>query len=293
MLKQNRTFLKDFRAVRTTTPGMKALKMGLQSTWMAGDYAHFATYLEEGALDFLARLIVTPGTRMLDVGCGAGQLAIPAARAGARVTGVDIASSLIEAARERAEAEHVDARLDEGDAEKLLYKDSAFDLVVSLIGAMFARRPERVAAELIRVCKPGGRIVMGNWTPEGHIGQMFKIVSRYLPPSPLMASPMKWGDDTTVRELLRDGIAKLDTSKQLYPMRYPFRPSAVVEFFRIYYGPINRTFELLRPAARAALRRDLEQLWTENNSATDGTTYVNAEYLEVVAIRSSTQRSLR
>jgi ubiquinone/menaquinone biosynthesis C-methylase UbiE len=126
---------------------------------------------------------------MLDVACGAGQIAIPAARAGARVTGIDIASNWIEQARSRAKAEGVDVRFEEGDAELLSFEDAAFDLVLSLIGAMFAPRPERVAAELVRVCRPGGRIAMANWTPEGHVGQMFKIIGKHVPP-PLMASPL-------------------------------------------------------------------------------------------------------
>lgn len=267
------------------TPEMEALKTRLKTTWMAGDYGYFAKYLEPGALEYLARLAILPGTRMLDVACGAGQIAIPAARAGVRVTGVDIASNLIEQARLRAKVEQVEAHFDEGDAEMLPYEDAAFDLVVSLIGGMFAPRPERVAAELIRVCRRGGRIAMANWTPEGHVGQMFKIIGKYVPPPSLMASPVKWGDEAIVRERLRDGIVKLDTEKCLYPMRYPFTPAEVVEFFRVYYGPTNRAFATLDAAGQSALRHDLEQLWTSNNRAHDGSTYVEAEYLDVIASR--------
>lgn len=270
----------------TMSPDMEALKGRLKATWMSGDYGHFAQYLEPGALEFLSRLGVERNTEMLDVACGAGQIAIPAARAGVRVTGIDIASNLIEQARARAKSEGLDVRFDEGDAEMLPYEDAAFDLVVSLIGAMFAPRPERVAAELIRVCRSGGRIVMANWTPEGHVGQMFKIIGRHLPPPPLMASPLKWGDEATVRERLRDGIARLETTKRLYPMIYPFPPAEVVEFFRAYYGPTNRAFAGLDTAGQTALRSDLEQLWANNNRATDGSTHVEAEFLEVVAIRN-------
>jgi SAM-dependent methyltransferase len=269
----------------TMTLEMTTLKHRLKTTWMSGDYGHFARYLEPGALEFLARLAISAGTRMLDVACGAGQIAIPAARAGVRVTGIDIASNLIEQARTRAKAEGVGVWFDEGDAEMLPYQDASFDLVVSLIGAMFAPVPERVASELVRVCRPGGRIVMANWTPEGHIGQMFKIIGKHVPPSPLMPSPLKWGDDATVRERLKDGIAKLDSTKRLYPMRYPFPPADVVEFFRVYYGPTNRAFSALDGPGRSALRQDLDALWSLNNLASDGTTHVAAQYLEVVAIR--------
>ena len=267
------------------TPEMDALKARLKATWMSGNYGHFARYLEPSALEFLARISVQAGTRMLDVACGAGQISIPAARAGARVTGVDIATNSIEQARARAQAEGLDARFDEGDAEMLPYEDASFDLVVSLFGAMFAPRPERVAAELVRVCRPGGRIVMGNWTPGGFIGQMFKTIGRHVPPPPLMPSPLLWGDEATVRERLSDGVAELRLTRRQYPFYYPFPASEVVEHFRTYYGPTNRTFAALDDAGQAAFRRDLEQLWTEHNSATDGTTRVESEYLEVVAVR--------
>ncbi len=269
----------------TITAEMHTLKTRLKATWMSGDYGHFAQYLEPGALDFLRRLAIPSGTRMLDVACGAGQIAIPAAHHGVRVTGIDIASNLIAQARARAKAEGVDVRFHEGDAEMLPYDDAEFDLVVSLIGAMFAPVPQRVADELVRVCRPNGRIVMANWTPDGHVGKMFKILAKHVPPPPLMASPVKWGDEAIVRERLNHGIAKLDTAKRLYPMRYPFPPAEVVEFFRVYYGPTNRAFSVLDGPGRSALRHDLEALWSLNNLASDGTTHVEAQYLEVVAIR--------
>ena len=266
------------------TPELESLKARLKATWMAGDYGHFAKYLEPGALEFLARLAVGPGTRMLDVGCGAGQIAIPAARAGARVTGVDIAANLIAQARARAQAEGVDVQFDEGDAEALPYERGAFDLVVSLIGAMFAPRPERVAAELVRVCRPGGRIVMANWTPSGFVGLMFKAIGKHVPPPP-MPSPLLWGDEGSVRERLREGVSDLQLKKRMYPFSYPFPPNEVVEHFRTYFGPINRAFAALDGTGQVALRSDLEKLWTEHNQAAAGATQYQAEYLEVVAVR--------
>ena len=269
------------------TPEMEALKTRLKATWMSGDYSHFAQYLEPGALAFLERLAIPPGTRMLDLGCGAGQIAIPAARARVRVTGIDIATNLIERARERARAEGVDAIFEEADAEMLPYPDASFDLVVSLIGAMFAPRPEFVAGEMLRVCRSGGRIVMANWTPEGHVGQMFKIIGKHVPPPPLMASPMKWGDEASVRERLGGGMASLNFTKRMYPMQYPFAPRDVVEFFFSYYGPTVRALAALEPDKQQALRDELVQLWTQNNQATDGTsTHVEAEYLEVDGVRA-------
>lgn len=215
---------------------------------------------------------------MLDVGCGAGQIAIPAARTGVQVTGVDIATNLIEQACARAAAAGVEAHFDEGDAEMLPYADASFDLVVSLIGAMFAPRPDRVAAELLRVCRPGGRIVMANWTPAGFVGQMFKTIGRHVPP------PLLWGEEAAVRERLSSGVAGLSLTRRQYPFAYPFAPAEVVEFYRSYYGPTNRAFGALDAVGQAALRRDLEQLWRQHNRATDGTTRYDAEYLEVEAI---------
>jgi SAM-dependent methyltransferase len=267
------------------TPEMEALKSRLKATWMSGDYGHFATYLEAGAMEFLSRIRIEPGARILDVACGAGQTAIPMARAGAKVTGVDIATNLIEQARARVQAENLDARFEEGDAEMLPYPDGSFDIVLSLIGAMFAPRPELVAAELKRVCRPGGRIVMGNWTPTGFVGQMFRIHGKYVPPPTIMPPPVKWGDEEAIQERLEDGTSHLKLSRRMYPFRYPFPPAQVVEFFRTHYGPSYKAFGALDAEKQSALRAELEQLWTEHNTATDGTTSIEAEYLEVVAIR--------
>jgi SAM-dependent methyltransferase len=269
----------------TMTPEMSALKTRLKATWEAGDYAHFATYLLPGALEFLERLAIWPGIKMLDVACGAGQIALPAARAGANVTGIDLASKLVAQARDRARAEGLQIRFEQGDAEDLPYEHGSFDLVVSLIGAMFAPRPERVAAELTRVCKPGGRIVMANWTPEGFVGQMFKTIGKHVPPPPLMAPPPKWGDEATVRGRFRDGVAELSLARRMYPFSYPFPPAKVVEFYREFYGPTNRAFAALDEGRQAVLRKDLEALWTQHNEATDGGTRYGGEYLEVVAVR--------
>lgn len=268
------------------TPEMEALKTRLKATWNAGDYGHFATYLEAGALYFLERLSIAPGTRMLDLGCGAGQIAIPAARAGVQVTGIDIAPQQIEQARTRAQAEGLDVTFEEGDAEMLPYADASFDLVVSLIGAMFAPRPDRVAAEMLRVCRPGGRIVMANWTPEGFLGKLFRIIGQHVPPSPLMTSPLLWGNEAIVRERLGAGSSELTLTKRQYPFSYPFGPAEVAAFFRINYGPTNRAFAALDEAGQGALRQDLEALWTEHNAASDGTTRYEAEFLEVVAVRA-------
>jgi len=269
-----------------TDSEMDSLKKRLRAMWMAGDFGQVAKYTAPSAEEFIARLALRPGAHVLDVACGSGNLAIPAARAGAVVTGVDIAANLLEQGRARAAAEGLTIQFDEGDAEALPYPDASFDVVVSMFGAMFAPRPERVAAELVRVCRPGGRIALANWTPEGFIGHMFKLTGRHVPPPPGMPPPVRWGDEETVRERLREGVADLQMTRRVCLFDYPFPPAEVVEFFRTFYGPTQRAFAALDSDGQAALRSDLERLWSEHNRATDGTTRVEAEYLEVVATRA-------
>lgn len=270
----------------TVNPELDELKTRLKAMWMAGDFGQVAKHIETGAEEFIARLAFKPGARVLDVACGSGNLALPAARAGAVVTGVDIAPNLVEQARARAAAENLTIQFDEGDAENLPYGDASFDEVVTMFGAMFAPRPAVVAAELVRVCRPGGRIAMANWTPAGFVGQMFKVGGKHVPPPAHMPPPVKWGEEETVRERLREGIADLQLTRRICQFNYPFPPAEVVEFFRTYFGPTQRAFASLDADGQAALRADLEQLWTAHNQATGHSTQVAGEYLEVIAIKS-------
>jgi SAM-dependent methyltransferase len=173
----------------------------------------------------------------------------------------------------------------EGDAEALPFEDAGFDVVTSLVGAMFAPRPELVARELLRVCSPGGTIAMGNWTPEGFVGQMFKTFARFIAPSG-MPAPVLWGDETVVRARLGPGVSDLRMERKLYSFTYPFPPADVVEFFRQYYGPTNRAFASLNDTDARTLRDELEALWSTHNRGGDDLTVVQAEYLSVVAIRA-------
>ncbi len=273
-------------AAITTTPDIQALKTRLKATWMDGNYDYFSRFMESSASEFLDRLDIQPGALLLDVACGSGQLALVAARRGARVTGIDIATNSIVAARGRAASEGLEARFDEGDAEELPYPDGTFDIVASMFGAMFAPRPELVAAELMRVCRRGGTIAMANWTKEGFIGQMFKTFARFIAPAG-MPSPLLWGDETAVRERFGSGLAQLRLTRVNYRFDYSFGPAEVVEFFRQYYGPTTRAFASLGEADRSALRQALVDLWTAHNQASEpGRTIVDGEYLEVVGIRA-------
>ena len=266
--------------------GLDELKTRLRDTWMTGDYGRFSRYMERDAEAFYRRLPIKPGAELLDVACGAGQLSLIAARAGARVTGCDIASNWLVQARRSAAAEGLSIVFEEGDAEALPYGNGTFDAVASLIGAMFAPRPERVAAELTRVCRPGGIIAMANWTGPGFVGQMFKTIAKHIAPSG-MPSPVLWGDEPTVRERLGSGVATLECSSHLYEFSYPFSPADVVEFFRANYGPMTRAFASIGEEAQRQLRDELTGLWSRHNRATDGTTRVDAEYLQVVAVRGN------
>ena len=267
------------------TTEMEQLKTKLRATWIAGDFAEIAKSIEIGANDFVGNLNLKPGVKTLDVACGNGNTAIPAALAGAKVTGIDIAPYLIEQAITRAERAGVDIEFEIGDAEAMPYEDGSFDAVITMFGAMFAPRPEVTAAELKRVCKPGGTIAMANWTPQGFIGQMFKTTGKHVTPPVGMPSPLLWGDENTVADRFAEGTVNLQMVRTKIDFVFWMSPAEVVEHFRLYYGPTQKAFESLDKSGQAALRADLEQLWTENNRMTDGSTVVESEYLEVKAVR--------
>lgn len=268
------------------SPQLAQLKSSLKTMWKAGDFGEIARYTTREAEDFVSRLQLGSRQRVLDVACGTGNLAIPAARAGAQVIGVDIAENLLEQARRRARDEKLDVDFRDGDAEDLAFADGEFDAVITMFGAMFAPRPDRVAAELLRVCKSGGVIAMANWTPEGFVGQTFRLGAKYVPPPPGVLPPTLWGDDKVVRQRLSPGAAGITTERRLARVTYPFPPKEVVAFFRQYFGPTQSTFSRLDKAGQEALSAELEKMWAERNQASDGNTTVDAEYLEVKAIRA-------
>jgi SAM-dependent methyltransferase len=263
--------------------GLAQLKQNLRASWMAGDFGQIARLNSQGAEDFVNRINLKPGTRVLDVACGTGNQSIPAARTGAQVIGLDIAPNLLEQARERAQSEGLKIEFIEGDAEKLPYPAAQFDVVLSMFGAMFAPRPEVVASEFKRVCRAGGLIAMGNWTPEGFVGQMFKITAQHAPPPPGMLPPSLWGVEKVVAERLGGPGVSLKTSKQELFFDYPFAPADAVAFFRKYFGPTQTTFARLDGSAQKALAEDLTQHWTKNNLGDANHTVIKAEYLEVHA----------
>ena len=269
-------------------PPIEKIKESMRATWMAGDFGVVAKTITAGAEAFVSRLNLPAGTRVLDVACGTGNLAIPLARQGCIVTGVDIAPNLLVQARERAAAEGLSATFDEGDAEQLPYPDASFDAVVTMFGAMFAPRPELVASELARVLKPGGRLAMANWDPASFTGAMFKLGSFHVPPPPGIPPPILWGHEDTVRKRLAAGFQNIQT--ELIPVDFdlPTNPAGAVAFFRKYFGPTQVAFSRLDPDGQAAFAADLESLWSDANVSPDPTTrtLIHNQYLQVTATRT-------
>jgi len=267
-------------------PNLEAVKAKQKATWESGDFGQIARTIENAAGEFMARQTLRPGLRVLDVACGTGNLAVIAARHRCIVSGIDIAANLIDQARVRAAGEGLPIEFAEADAEVLPFADDHFDLVVSMFGVMFAPRADLVAAELLRVTRPGGKVALANWTPEGFLGKMFNVFKAHLPAGPAgVPSPMSWGHEPTVRLRLQD-FAEVRVARRIALMRYPFPPAETVEFFRRYYGPTQRAFASLDAAAQARLRQDLVDLQTAYNTAEiPYATEVAAEYLEVIAVR--------
>jgi ubiquinone/menaquinone biosynthesis C-methylase UbiE len=271
--------------MQTSAPDLDQLKSRMKATWMAGDFGQIANFTAAEGENFVARLGITPGTRVLDVACGTGNTAIPAARKRASVTGVDIATNLLEQANKRAASEGVSAHFQEGDAEDLPFPDASFDVVLTMYGAMFAPRPEKVAAELLRVCRPGGMIAMANWTAQGFVGESFRVMAKMVPPPPI-PSPLMWGDEAVVRQRLGPATKQIECVKQHAQFMFPFPPKDVVQFFRKYFGPTQMAFSRLDEAGQAALAAQLEGLYDEHNVAKTGATEFEGEYLEVRAVRA-------
>jgi ubiquinone/menaquinone biosynthesis C-methylase UbiE len=254
-----------------------------RSVWTAGDFLPIARSFAPGAEEFITRLELRPGESVLDVACGTGNLAIPAARAGARVSGIDIAPNLIAEARLEARRAGQVIAFEVGDAEALPYADGQFDTTVTMFGAMFAYRPERAAAELLRVTRSGGRVAMANWTPEGFIGKLLRAHTTLVPPPSGVPSPLGWGEEDVVRGRFGDGVASLACSRRTLELRFPFPPAAVTELFASCYGPTVTTLRATDPEGASRLREELTRLFQQHNLAGDGTTAVAGEFLEVRA----------
>jgi SAM-dependent methyltransferase len=265
---------------------MQALREGQLRTWSEGDFAVVAAIVMMVSEELVEALDVVPGERVLDVACGSGNAAIAAARRSwGNVVGVDFVPALLERARERAAAERLDVEFVEGDAAELPFGDAELDVVTSVFGAMFAPDQEQAASELLRVCKPGGRIGMANWVPDGPVSQLFAIVAKHVPPPPGFTPPVTWGTEERVRELLGAGVSELKMERRI--SRQPFRSiDHYLEIFRNYFGPIKLAFERVGPDGEAALEADLREQLEKCNTAGDRAFVLEPEYLQVIATRS-------
>ena len=267
------------------TKGNDTMTERSRRVWGAGDYDRISAGFRHEAQAFVDRRELKPGQRVLDAACGTGNLTIPAARTGAKVTGLDLVPSLLAAASAWADREKLLIKLDEGSVEELPYTDGQFDVVLSMFGVMFAARPDRVVSELARVTRPGGQVALANWTRGGFIGGLFKIQTGYVPPPPDAVSPLLWGDEKALRERFDERTWQLSTTPRMCRFRYPHTPAGTAELFRGTYGPTVKAFEALDEDRRAAFAADLAAHWSGAQKASGSLTEVDSEYLEVVAVR--------
>jgi ubiquinone/menaquinone biosynthesis C-methylase UbiE len=269
----------------TPTPDYAAIKTRQKATWASGDYAVVGTTLQIVGETLSEALDLRAGQRVLDVAAGNGNATLAAARRWCEVTSTDYVPALLERGRERAAAEH-QTHIDflEADVEALPFNDASFDVVMSTFGCMFAPHPERVASEMLRVCRPGGKIGMANWTPEGFIGQLFKTIGKHVPPPAGVSSPALWGSRPRLAELFETRASSIRAEQRQFMFRYR-SPAHWLEVFKTTYGPVLKAFAALDADKQAALTEDLLALIARFNRADDGTMVAPSDYLEIVITR--------
>jgi SAM-dependent methyltransferase len=261
---------------------LAAVKARQQATWASGDFAVIGTTLQLVGELVCEAVDLRAGERVLDVAAGNGNATLAAARRFASVTSTDYVPALLERGQRRAEAEGVDVTFEVADAEALPYGDASFDVVLSTFGVMFAPDHEQTARELVRVCRRGGRIGLASWTPQGFLGQMFRVLARHVPPIPGVRSPLLWGTDAHLRELFAG--TEIDHTVRHFAFRYR-SPQHFVDVFRTFYGPVHKAFAFLDSERQSALEADLIQLLRENDRGGVAGLVVPAEYLETVITR--------
>jgi ubiquinone/menaquinone biosynthesis C-methylase UbiE len=262
----------------------EALKARQQAAWSSGDYAVVGTTLQIVGEDLCEALDLRAGAKVLDVAAGNGNAALAAARRWCDVVATDYVPALLDAARRRAEADGLAIEFRPADAEALPFEDASFDAVISTFGVMFTPNQERAAAELLRVCKPGGKIGLANWAPEGFIGQLFKTIGKYVPPPAGAKSPALWGTRARLAELFEPESASVRAAQRYFTFRYR-SAHHWLDVFKTYYGPVLKAFESLDALSREELEFDLNALIERFNRSGDGTMVVPSEYLEVVVTR--------
>jgi SAM-dependent methyltransferase len=262
------------------------IKQRQQAAWSSGDYSAVGTRLLLTAELLCEAVDLRAGERVLDVACGNGNAALAAARRFCQVIGVDYVPALLERARERAKAEGLEVDFQEADAEDLPFADDSFDAVLSTCGAMFAPDQERTAAELLRVCRPGGRIGMVNWVPDGYVAALFRAIGRHLPPPPGLRPPVQWGDEQRLRELFGPEVT-ISAPRRTLLWRFPSAEHQA-EFFASFYGPTNKALETLGPDRAAELKADMVEVARSFDDSDDDTLVLRQEYLEAVIHKPAT-----
>ena len=267
-----------------TLPDLSAVKTRQQAAWSSGDYATVGTTLQIVGETLCEALDLRSGQKVLDVAAGNGNVTLAAARRWCEVVSTDYVPALLERGRERAAAERLAIEFREADAEALPFADASFDAVVSTFGVMFTADQDQAAAELVRVCKPGGKIGLANWTPDGFIGQLFKTISKYMPPPAGVKSPALWGTGARITEFFGAQASSIQLEQRDFVFRYR-SAQHWLDVFKSYYGPLLKTFGALDPETRTALTDDLFELIKRFNRSGDKTMVVPSEYLEVVVTR--------
>jgi SAM-dependent methyltransferase len=268
----------------TAMTNLEELKTKQQKMWSSGDYGKIAWITVPLADQLCDSIQLRPGSTVLDVATGTGHVALAAARRFCHTTGIDFVPALVETAKVRAAAEGLDINFRTADAENLPFPDGSFDFVTSAIGVMFTADHERAARELARVCRPGGRIGLANWTPSGFLGQLFKTVGKYVPPPPGVKPPTRWGSEDGIRELLGDQSSELHLSTATVRQRF-LSPEHFADFFLTEYGPTLKASEQLPDDGKQAFRADLIAIANDGNLVDDGTLVCDWEYLVAVATR--------
>lgn len=271
-------------AAPTATPDLGAIKSRQRATWSSGDYAVVGATLQIVGESLCEALDLRAGQKVLDVAAGNGNVTLAAARRWCDVTSTDYVPALLARGKARAEAEGWNIEFMEADAEALPFKDNSFDAVVSSYGVMFTPNQDKAAAELLRVCKSGGKIGLANWTPEGFIGQIFKTIGKHVPPPPGVKSPALWGTRARIDELFKAQASAIEISARDFVFRYR-SAEHWIDFFKAYYGPMLKAFAALEPTGQAALHADITKLIERSNRAKDGTMVVPGEYLEIVIVK--------
>jgi SAM-dependent methyltransferase len=271
-------------ATQIATPDYTAIKTKQNAAWSSGDYAIVGTTLQIVGEDLAEALDLRSGQTVLDVAAGNGNFTLAAARRWAEVTSSDYVPSLLARGEERGAAERLDVTYEVADAEDLPFAEAAFDVVASTFGVMFTPNQEKAAAEMLRVCRSGGKIGLANWTPDGFIGALFKVIGRYMPPPAGLQSPALWGTRSRLEDLFGAGASDIRITEKTFAFRYR-SPEHWLDVFQNYYGPLHKTFGALDAELQASLRQDLFDLIGRYNVASDGTMVVPSGYAEVVITR--------